>query len=140
MKKIILSSAVCLIFVLSLVSPIIATAQEETEDGPFIVDIERQIDSLKKMVSEFQTLKTTLSKSKEPVTIIAPILEIANAPEVAIVVADLTGDGMVDVKDLKSLMSEWGTCFEDSACDADLDENNSVDIADLKILLKNWAN
>lgn len=52
-------------------------------------------------------------------------------------VADLDGDGVVDVFDLMELLSAWGACG--TACPADVDGNNVVDVFDLMQLLAAWG-
>jgi hypothetical protein len=49
--------------------------------------------------------------------------------------ADITGDGKVDIYDLSTLLSRWGS--SDAA--ADLNSNGIVDIFDLSILLSGWG-
>ncbi len=51
-------------------------------------------------------------------------------------VADIDGDGEVNVADLLILIGEWGPC---SDCDADLDSDGEVNVADLLILIGAWG-
>lgn len=54
--------------------------------------------------------------------------------------ADLTGDGVVDVLDLFTLLAAWGACPADpSPCPADLTGDGIVDVADLFALLAEWG-
>ena len=48
---------------------------------------------------------------------------------------DLNSDGKVDIFDLSTLLTRWGT----SDATADLNKNGSVDIFDLSTLLSNWG-
>jgi subtilisin family serine protease len=48
---------------------------------------------------------------------------------------DLNSDGNVDIFDLSTLLTRWGT----SDATADLNKNGSVDILDLPLLLSNWG-
>jgi hypothetical protein len=48
---------------------------------------------------------------------------------------DLDSDGDVDIFDLSSLITRWGS----SDANADLNDNGKVDIYDLSILLTNWG-
>jgi len=50
---------------------------------------------------------------------------------------DINGDGVVDVSDLLSLLSQWGDCPVD--CPADLNGDGVVDVSDLLIQLSNWG-
>lgn len=50
-------------------------------------------------------------------------------------VGDLNGDDQVDIYDLSTLISRWGS--SDAA--ADLNDSGTVDIYDLSILLSNWG-
>ena len=49
---------------------------------------------------------------------------------------DITGDGVVDVTDVLSLISAWGPCI---GCNEDLDDSGSVDVTDLLIVIGNWS-
>jgi hypothetical protein len=51
--------------------------------------------------------------------------------------SDLSGDGVVNVTDLLSLIAVWGPC--PSACDADFDNSGTVDVADLLTLIGDWG-
>ena len=51
-------------------------------------------------------------------------------------VADIDGDGEVNVADLLILIGQWGPC---SDCDADLDSDGEVNVADLLILIGAWG-
>ena len=50
-------------------------------------------------------------------------------------IGDINNDGKVDILDLSTLLTKWGT--SDTA--ADLNKNGSVDILDLSILLSKWG-
>jgi glucose/arabinose dehydrogenase len=53
--------------------------------------------------------------------------------------ADITGDGAVDVADLVELITHWGPCPPAPAgCASDLDGSGAVDPPDLIVLLFNW--
>lgn len=54
------------------------------------------------------------------------------------VIGDITGDGIVDVLDLLSVILDWGSCIEGSDCPADLDGNGAVDVEDLLIVIGAW--
>jgi len=51
--------------------------------------------------------------------------------------SDLSGDGVVNVTDLLSLIAAWGPCS--GTCDADLDNSGTVDVADLLTLIGDWG-
>jgi len=50
--------------------------------------------------------------------------------------ADIDGDGDVDVSDLLALLADWGPC---PTCFEDIDGDGDVDVSDLLILLANWG-
>jgi len=52
-------------------------------------------------------------------------------------VADLDGNGEVNVADLSILISQWGEC--EGECSADLDGNGWVNLVDLSILISQWG-
>ena len=52
--------------------------------------------------------------------------------------ADLTGDGLVSVKDMLILIATWGPC-DDSPCVADIDRSGVIDTNDLLIVLASWG-
>ncbi len=49
---------------------------------------------------------------------------------------DVTGDGVVDLQDLLSVLASWGPC---GGCPADLDGSGEVDFVDLLPVLANFA-
>jgi hypothetical protein len=51
-------------------------------------------------------------------------------------VADITGDGQVDVVDLLDVLAWWGPC---PTCPEDIDANGVVDVVDLLIVLGAWG-
>ena len=51
-------------------------------------------------------------------------------------VADIDGDGEVNVVDLLILIGAWGPC---PGCDADLDDDSEVNVGDLLILIGAWG-
>ena len=51
--------------------------------------------------------------------------------------SDLSGDGVVNVTDLLSLIAVWGPC--PGACDADFDNSGTVDVTDLLTLISDWG-
>jgi len=51
-------------------------------------------------------------------------------------VADIDGDGEVNVADLLILIGAWGPCPD---CDADLDNDGEANVADLLILIGAWG-
>jgi glucose/arabinose dehydrogenase len=54
--------------------------------------------------------------------------------------ADITGDGSVDVADLIQLIVGWGPCPPAPAsCPADINGSGSVDPLDLQVLIFNWG-
>ncbi|TVQ52533.1 MAG: hypothetical protein EA377_09975 [Phycisphaerales bacterium] len=55
------------------------------------------------------------------------------------VVADLNGDGVVNVFDLLVLLESWGACSDQTECPADLTESGVVNVFDLLLLLENWG-
>ena len=56
-----------------------------------------------------------------------------------VIPGDLDGDGSVGVKDLLTLLGDWGPCDDCNDCPADLDDDCSVGVVDLLILLGNWG-
>jgi len=58
------------------------------------------------------------------------------AVALALCMADVTGDGVVNVTDLLDLLSAWGAC---AGCPADLDGDGDVDVTDLLDLLSAWG-
>ncbi len=53
---------------------------------------------------------------------------------------DATGDGVVDVADLLSIILDWGPCpVPPASCPADLDGSGSVDVGDLVTVIVNWS-
>lgn len=50
--------------------------------------------------------------------------------------ADLTGNGMVDISDLLTLLGTWGPCNE---CSADLNGDGVVNVSDLLLLMAAWG-
>lgn len=57
------------------------------------------------------------------------------------VVADLDGDGMVDVQDLLQVLAAWGPCDDPCppACAPDLDGDCAVGTGDLLVVLAGWS-
>lgn len=53
--------------------------------------------------------------------------------------ADLNCDGIVDTKDLFSLLAEWGECADPDDCPADLNGDGEVNTKDLFLLLGAWG-
>lgn len=62
------------------------------------------------------------------------------SPFVAPVLADIDGDGHVNLADLKLLVAAWNTTPSSGSWnpDADLDSDNAVTLSDLKILVAHW--
>ncbi|MCH8316554.1 MAG: hypothetical protein IIA64_11320, partial [Planctomycetes bacterium] len=56
-----------------------------------------------------------------------------------VIPGDIDGDGSVGVKDLLTLLGDWGPCDDCNDCPADLDDDCSVGVPDLLILLGNWG-
>jgi hypothetical protein len=58
------------------------------------------------------------------------------------VLADITGDGFVNVSDLLTLLAAWGVCPAGD-CPADIappdDGDGDVNVSDLLLLLANWT-
>ena len=50
--------------------------------------------------------------------------------------SDVTGDGVVNVGDLLTLIAAWGPC---GGCDEDLDGSGTVDVADLLMVIGDWG-
>ena len=50
--------------------------------------------------------------------------------------ADINNDGMVDVSDVLSVISNWGSC---KGCPEDIDQDGIVDVSDLLIVISNWG-
>ena len=55
-----------------------------------------------------------------------------------VVPGDCTGDGVVNVLDLLTVISHWGNCPAGAACGADLSHDNVVNVADLLMVINNW--
>ena len=51
-------------------------------------------------------------------------------------VADITGDGVVNVADLLTILSVWGSC---EACEADINEDGFVNVTDLLVVIGEWG-
>jgi len=52
-------------------------------------------------------------------------------------IADISGDGIVGVTDLLSVIAAWGTCV---SCDADLNGDGIVNVSDLLTVISLWGN
>ncbi len=52
---------------------------------------------------------------------------------------DIDGNGIVNVDDLATLITNWGLCSADTLCLMDFDCNGVVDLNDLAMLLVNWG-
>ena len=50
--------------------------------------------------------------------------------------ADTNADGVVDITDLLSMISQWGDCDN---CASDVNDDGTVDINDLLIVISNWG-
>ena len=57
------------------------------------------------------------------------------APPATVILADVTGDGAVDIQDLLAVLSDWGT----ANCLTDFDLSTSVGAPDLFRLLDAWS-
>jgi ligand-binding sensor domain-containing protein len=56
------------------------------------------------------------------------------------VAGDATGDGLVNVDDLVSVILAWGLCPDaPAACSADLNGSGAVDVDDLVLVILNWT-
>ncbi len=69
-------------------------------------------------------------------------LEDEGLPGIPDCIADLNGDGTVDVFDLLELLGTWGSCADpcpESHCTADLNGDCTVDVFDLLELLGKWG-
>lgn len=51
-------------------------------------------------------------------------------------VADITGDGVVNVSDLLSILSVWGSC---EGCEDDINSDGVVNITDLLVVIGEWG-
>ncbi|HWB20996.1 MAG TPA: PKD domain-containing protein [Phycisphaerales bacterium] len=51
--------------------------------------------------------------------------------------ADITGDGVVDIDDLLVVLVHWGSCS--GGCPGDLNSDGQVDIEDLSMIILNWS-
>ena len=52
---------------------------------------------------------------------------------------DVDANGLVNVEDILSLLSEWGSCDGISSCFSDSNDDGSVDVNDLLMLIANWG-
>ncbi len=52
---------------------------------------------------------------------------------------DSNDDGVVDVTDLLSVISQWGPCDEGEPCSGDVDDSGSVDVSDLLSVISAWG-
>jgi hypothetical protein len=52
------------------------------------------------------------------------------------VIGDVTGDGLVNIDDLVSVITHWGVC---SNCPSDVNHNGVVDIDDLVAVITHWS-
>jgi subtilisin family serine protease len=59
--------------------------------------------------------------------------------EVQAGLADLDGDGMVDVDDFLFLLANWGPCPVGPGCPGDIDRDGQVGVNDFLIMLANWT-
>ena len=50
--------------------------------------------------------------------------------------ADINNDGMVDISDVLSVISNWGLC---KGCPEDINQDGNVDVSDLLIVIGNWG-
>ena len=50
--------------------------------------------------------------------------------------ADVTGDGTVNVSDILAVIAAWGTC---EACATDINGDNFVDVSDLLTVISLWG-
>jgi hypothetical protein len=51
-------------------------------------------------------------------------------------VADITGDSVVNVSDLLTILGVWGSC---EACEADINEDGFVNVTDLLVVIGEWG-
>lgn len=54
-------------------------------------------------------------------------------------VADVTGNGLVDVDDLLIIINAWGPCANPKRCPADVAVNGAVDVDDLLTIINAWG-
>jgi len=144
MKKVIMFVVFCALFItaLNFFAPVISHAQGVTEDGPIIVDIERQISELQAIVETLENQVANLTRTSSignPYSNIASVISAIASPTPFITATDLNGDNSIDVKDVKIMISNWGECENQNDCEADLNNDNTVDNRDLDILIKNWT-
>ena len=52
---------------------------------------------------------------------------------------DIDANGLVNVEDILSLLSEWGPCDGITSCFSDQNEDGVVDVNDLLMLIANWG-
>ncbi len=58
----------------------------------------------------------------------------------ATVLADITGDGVVNTSDLLAVINSWGPCPNSPAeCPADLTNDGFVNVGDLLMVINNWG-
>jgi len=62
-------------------------------------------------------------------------------PDECEAIGDLNGDGVVNVRDLLTLLGVWGACDDPCppSCTGDTNGDCEVDYLDLLILLSNWG-
>ena len=54
-------------------------------------------------------------------------------------IADVTGNGLVDVDDLLVIINAWGSCADPKNCPADFTGNGAVDVDDLLTVINGWG-
>jgi hypothetical protein len=59
--------------------------------------------------------------------------------EAQMCVADVTGNGLVDVDDLLIIINAWGACANPKDCPADVTANGAVDVDDLLTIINAWG-
>jgi hypothetical protein len=52
---------------------------------------------------------------------------------------DITGDGVVNVDDLLTLITAWGPCVPPASCPADLNGDGIVNVDDLLMVINHWS-
>jgi hypothetical protein len=54
-------------------------------------------------------------------------------------IADLSGDGVVEVMDIIAIIEDWGDCPANSCCPSDLVVDGVIEVNDLLVIIAAWG-